>query len=173
MDISQKEHASPTGHRNTDPLVQWLSEAFTDLEILGQVVVDHYWYLLREGRKGRKYQDMGGIGLRLRRRTNGSFSMEWYHMGYLGKTKKSVEGAYIRKGRSPGYSVETFLRKEPEWLKEIVREVESVLMVIRERQAILIQLRSKSASYVRTLEGNKTYGSDLLKTFRSQLGIQS
>ena len=172
MDSSQKDKATLTGHRNTDPLIQWISEAFADLEILGQVVVDHYWFLLREGRKGRKYQDMGGIGLRLRRRTNGSFSMEWYHLGYLGKTKKSVEGAYIRKGRSASYSVEPFLRKQPEWLKDIVREVESVLMVIRERQAHLIALRSKTATYVRTLEGNKTYGSDLLKAFRSQFGIQ-
>ena len=173
MDISQNDSLPLTGHRNTDPLVQWLSEAFTDLEILGQVVVDHYWFLLREGRKGRKTGDMGGIGLRLRRRTNGSFSMEWYHMAYLGKTKRSIEGAYIRKGRSSAYSVELFLRKEPEWVKEIVREVESVLIEIRERQAILIQLRTKAATYVRSLEGNNASGGSLLKSFRSQIGLLS
>ena len=40
MDSSQKDKATLTGHRNTDPLIQWISEAFADLEILGQVVVD-------------------------------------------------------------------------------------------------------------------------------------
>jgi hypothetical protein len=168
MHVSSEKKSVSVDHKDPTVTVVWLSGAFEDLESLGQEVVDRYWQLLREARKGRAHQNIGSIGLRLRRRTNGAFSLEWYHMAYLGNTKRSIEGAYIRKGRAHHYSVDVFLRKEPDWLKVIVRDVEEALAIIRERQAFLIKMRSNLASYIGAIEGTKTCGSAMLETFRSR-----
>lgn len=154
-------------HRDISPMLAWLSGAFADLEYQGQCAVDHYWTRLREGRVGRYKNDLGTVGLRLRRRSNGAFSLEWYLMTYLGKTKRPIAGEYIRKGRSHKYNLDPLLKHQPEWLKIIVRDVEEILCEIRRRQAMLIKLRNPLATYVRELEGKKVYGSSVVQNYRA------
>jgi MobI protein len=153
-------------HRDVTPIIEWVSGAFADLEYQGQSVVDLYWKRLKEGRNGRYRHELGTIGLRIRRRSNGAFSLQWYHMAYLGNTKRSIEGTYIRKGRSHQYNLDQVLKNQPEWLKVIVREIEAVLSEIRRRQAILMKLRNPLATYIREVEGKRVYASMMLEKYR-------
>ena len=154
-------------HRDITPIIEWISGAFADLEYQGQSMVDLYWKRLREGRVGRYRNELGTVGLRMRRRANGAFSIQWYHMAYLGNSRRSIEGTYIRKGRSHQYNLDSVLKNQPEWVKVIVREIEAVLSEIRKRQALLMKFRNPLAAYLREVEGQRVFASTMLENYRS------
>lgn len=146
----------------TEPLFDWLSDCFEALRSEGQVVVDDYWRRLRAGRRGRSGTPRASLGLRLRSRDNGAFSLEWYEMGVMGRTRKPIARRHIAKGRSHRYSLRSLLRGQPEWLAGLVEETEDVLADIRKRQAVLIKLRGAAVAYRAEASGKALTGRDLL-----------
>jgi hypothetical protein len=89
---------TPADQAGTEPLFAWLSERFEALRSEGQVVVDDYWRRMRAGRSGRSGSRRVSLGVRLRSRENGAFSLEWYEMGVLGQTRKPIAKRHIAKG---------------------------------------------------------------------------
>ena len=138
-------------HSNTEPLIAWLSGAYADLQAQAQALVDDYWHRLREGQKGRRSNDRGNLGLRLRARPNGGFSLEWYRMGQLRVLGRDISADYIRKGQSHQYSRASLLKGQPTWLTPIVLEVEEVLSEIRKKAAWLGKIRLLVIHYRREL----------------------
>ena len=153
-------------HRDTSHLVAWLSGSFADLEYEGQAIVDDYWQRFSSGRKGRKHSEQGSLGLRLRARDSGAFSLEWYELGVLGKSRKPIAASHIRKGRTASYGMKALLNRQPSWVCEIVQEVEEVLAEIRKRQALLIKLRFAVRAYTAEVTGDRQTGTRMIAAYR-------
>jgi len=146
---------SKTNPQNTVPghLCKWVAERLDELQTEAKLIVDDYWHRLKQGRKGRRQADRGRFGVRLRPRDTGAFSVEWYEMGALGGTKKPIAKRHIAKGRGHCYPLDKMLKGEPEWIVELVREVEDSLAEIRKRQALLVAIRDALAAYESEVTG--------------------
>jgi hypothetical protein len=160
---------TPADPAGTEPLFAWLSERFEALRSEGQVVVDDYWRRMRAGRSGRTGSRRVSLGVRLRSRENGAFSLEWYEMGVLGQTRKPIAKRYIAKGRSHRYSLRSLLRGQPEWLAGLVEETEDVLADLRKRQMLLMKIRDAVVAYVGEEQGKALSGTELLGAYRQGL----
>lgn len=145
-------------HTDTDALVLWLSGSFADLETRAQGHVDEYWSRFKNGRTAKQPKERGSLGLRLRTRVNGSFSIEWYETTYLGKSSRSIAKNHIRKGRSHRYALKAIMASQPSWMIEIITETEDVLAEIRRRQALLVKIRQAVTNYAREVGGIKPRG---------------
>lgn len=150
-------------HTDIQPLIAWLSCAFADLQAQTQAMVDDYWRRLDDGQKGRKGLDRATLGLRIRARENGSFSIEWYRMGHLRRSRRDVTADYIRKGFGYRYSEASLLRNQPQWLHPIVRELEDSLSVCRQRNALLGKMRLSVVHYQRSIQPNPLSRSKLYR----------
>lgn len=126
-------------------------------------MVDDYWRRLDDGQKGRKGLDRATLGLRIRARENGSFSIEWYRMGHLRRSRRDVTADYIRKGFGYRYSEASLLRNQPQWLHPIVRELEDSLSVCRQRNALLGKMRLSVVHYQRSIQPNPLSRSKLYR----------
>lgn len=144
----------------------WLSAQFDALRAEGQLVVDDYWNRLKAGRTGRKPYERGTLGLRLRSRDSGAFSIEWYEMGSLGRDRKPVAKRHIAKGNSHRYPVRQVLRGQPDWLSSLVEETEDVLTELRKRQALLVKVRDALVAYQSEITGKTLAATDVLANFR-------
>ena len=73
---------------------------------------------------GKIFEDYerGTLGLRLRSRESGAFSLEWYEMGALGRDRIPVAKRHIAKGPSSHYPLRQALRDQPAWLSPLVEE---------------------------------------------------
>jgi hypothetical protein len=136
-------------HADTQPMIAWLSGAYADLEGQAQAVVDDYWRRLQLGQLGRKGLDRGNLGLRLRSRENGAFSLEWYRMGHLRRSGRDVSAEYIRRGNQLGYARRLLLRGQPSWLEPIALETEEALVDIRRKIAMIGKIRFAVVQYER------------------------
>ena len=145
--ITQRDHA------DTQALFNWVTGSFLELESMAQSQVDGYWEQLRAGRIGRKLKERGTLGLRLRSRANGSFSVEWYECGFLGNSNKPIARKHIRKGKNNRYPIKSLMQGQPEWLLSIVSETEFLLAEIRKRQALLVNIRDAGTIYAKAVEG--------------------
>lgn len=139
-------------HSDTQPLIAWLSGAYADLQAQSQSLVDDYWRRLRAGQAGRKGMDRASLGLRLRARENGAFSIEWYRMGRLRRSGRDITADYIRKGSGHRYPESSLLRNQPQWLGPIVRELEDSLCLCRQKNELLGKIRASVIHYQRNLE---------------------
>lgn len=157
---------TPADLAGTEPLFTWLSEHFEALRSEGQVVVDDYWRRMRAGRSGRTGSRRVSLGVRLRSRENGAFSLEWYEMGVLGQTRKPIAKRHIAKGRSHRYSLRSLLRGQPEWLAGLVEETEDVLADLRKRQMLLMKIRDAVVAYASGISGQTLSGTGLLSGYR-------
>lgn len=140
-------------HTDTEALVVWLSGSFADLEGKAQRVVDDYWLNFKEGRRSRRTRERGSLGLRVRSRMNGSFTVEWYETSYLGKTGRPIAVTHYRKGRNNGYPVRTLIAGQPVWMSEMITNTESALTDIRRRQALLVKIRQAVTTYANEVGG--------------------
>jgi MobI protein len=136
-------------HTDTQILLAWIAGSFLDLESRAQDQVDSYWEDLKSGRDGRKPKDRGNLGLRLRSRANGSFSVEWYKCGFLGNSNRSIARGHIRKGRNNRYPMRSVMNGQPDWLISLISETEDVLSEIRKRQALLVRIRNAASLYTK------------------------
>ena len=152
--------------RDIDGIIVWLSTRFQQLEEEGREVVDEYWRLLRIIQKGRSFWPRMTLGLRIRTRANGTFSLEWYGMGVIGRDKRPVERIHIAKGRRHGYSIKSLLRRQPTWVAPLVLETETLLADIRCRLDQLIKIRDALGDYARKTGESKVTPSKLLENYR-------
>lgn len=143
-------------HTDTQVLLTWITGSFLDLESRAQDQVDSYWEELKSGRNGRKPKDRGNLGLRLRSRANGSFSVEWYKCGFLGNSNKSIARGHIRKGRNNRYPIRSVINGQPDWLLSLISETEDVLSEIRKRQALLVRIRNAASLYTKHVGDRST-----------------
>lgn len=130
-------------------MIAWLSGAYADLQAQAQSVVDDYWRRLQLGQIGRKGLDRGNLGLRLRSRENGAFSLEWYRMGHLRRAGRDVSAEYIRRGNHLGYARRFLLRGQPAWIEPIALETEEALIEIRRKIAMIGKIRFAVVQYER------------------------
>jgi hypothetical protein len=144
-----------TSPQNTVPshLCEWVAERLNELQAEAKLLVDDYWHRLKQGRKGRSQPARGKLGVRLRPRDTGAFSIEWYEMGALGGTKKPIAKRHIAKGRGHRHPLDQTLRNEPEWVAELVNEAEDSFAEIRKRQALLVAIRDALAAYESEVTG--------------------
>ena len=149
-----------------DAVYPWLSAQFDALRAEGQLVVDDYWNRLKAGRTGRKPYERGTLGLRLRSRDSGAFSIEWYEMGALGRERRPVAKRHIAKGQSHRYPIRQVLQGQPDWLSALVEETEEVLAELRKRQALLVKVRDALVAYQSEITGKTLAASDVLANFR-------
>lgn len=174
MNKIQKLFPSTTNFIGTPiEISSWVAAALLDLQTETQVLVDDYWARLKDGRKIRKLNEQGSIGLRSRPRDTGGFSIEWYEMGVIkpGGLTKFVAKKQYAKGRGFRYSLEKPLAKQPDWVSDLVRELEDEFERIRKRQAMLIKIRDCLITYHIETTGERTsaskfiaQGSQYLKT---------
>jgi len=139
---------------------------FDGLQAEGQVVVDDYWNRLKAGRTGRKPYERGTLGLRLRSRDSGAFSIEWYEMGALGRERKPVAKRHIAKGQSHRYPLRQLLQGQPDWLSPLVEETEDVLAELRKRQGLLIKIRDAVVAYESEITGKALTATGILSGYR-------
>lgn len=132
-------------------MIAWLSGAYADLQAHSQALVDEYWHRLKEGQKGRKGRDRATLGLRLRPRENGSFSIEWYRMGHLRREGRDITADYIRKGYGHRYSETFLLRDQPLWVEPLVVEFEELLSACRHKTEMLGKIRASVVHYQRNI----------------------
>lgn len=126
----------------------WLATSLRELQDEAQLLVDDYWRRLKEGRTHQKRYAQGSVGVRLRARETGGFSIEWYEMGRLGGSGRFVAKKQFSKGRrSHRYALDQALKNEPDWIAELVRETEEVFADIRKRQALLVRIRDSLIAY--------------------------
>jgi len=144
----------------------WLSAQFDALQAEGQLVVDDYWNRLKAGRMGKKPYERGTLGLRLRSRDSGAFSIEWYEMGSLGRDRKPVAKRHIAKGQSHRYPLRQVLQGQPDWLSPLVEETEDVLAELRKRQALLIKIRDAVVAYESEITGKALTATGILSGYR-------
>lgn len=140
-------------HSDITPLITWLSGAYADLESQAQFQVDGYWNHLKQGQQGKKGMHRGTLGLRLRSRPNGSFSVEWYRIGRRHLAGRDVSAQYIRKGRGFRYSTHALFQGQPDWLQAIAESVEERLAEIRKRSLHIGKIRLAVLQYQRAIGG--------------------
>ncbi len=155
--------ASPS---DIDGIIEWLSSRFQQLEDEGREVVDEYWRLLRVIQRGRSFWPRMTLGLRIRTRANGTFSLEWYGMGVMGRDQRPVERIHIAKGRRHSYSMKALLRRQPSWVAPLVLETETLLADIRCRLDQLIKIRDALGMYARKTGESEVSPSKLLEKHR-------
>lgn len=153
----------------TDPLIPievrtWIGESLAALQAEAQILVDDYWAQLKDKRTGKKAYEIGKIGVRLRPRETGSFSIEWFRMGKLGNGK-GIATRGFRKGRAHMYPVDQMLTHEPEWLGELVRSSEQVFSEIRKKQMLLAEIRNALAEYASHVSGKPVTAAMLVGEF--------
>ena len=153
-------------YMDTTAVVGWLSAGFSGLEFEGQIVVDEYWKRFKAMQKGRSASQRASLGVRVRTRRNGAFSLEWYVMGVIGKNRKPVEKQHIPKGQANRYSIDLLLAAQPNWIGRLVEETEELLAEIRLRQSLLIDIRNSVGAYTAEFSGQRQTGSQLLEHFR-------
>ncbi len=144
----------------------WLSTQFDALQAEGQLVVDDYWNRLKAGRVNKKPYERGTLGLRLRSRDSGAFSIEWYEMGALGRERKPVAKRHIAKGQSHRYPIRQLLQGQPDWLSALVEETEDVLAELRKRQALLMKIRDAVVVYESEITGKALTATGVLAGYR-------
>ena len=154
-------------HRDIQPMIAWLSGAYADLQVQAQALVDDYWRRMKEEQKGRTGIDRGSLGLRLRARDNGAFSLEWYRMGHLRRSGRDISAEYIRRGQGPGYCKQTLLRGQPAWIENIVSDVEDALVEYRRRNAMIGKIRFAVVQYERKVTENKATQSPASRTTKT------
>lgn len=156
----------PSEDKAIDPLLAWLTDHFHDLADEGQAIVNTYWKGLRALEDSKPYQARATLGLRMRLRENLAFSLEWYLMGTLGRSKKPVARAHISKGRNQDtYSLKALMRRQPVWLTDYVEDIETKLTHIRMRQSRLIRIRDALGDFVKMETGACPTGSQLMTQY--------
>ena len=135
------------------PVCKWVATHLNDLQTEAKLLVDDYWVRLKQGRGGQKGHARGKLGVRLRARDTGAFSIEWYEMGILGGTGRSIARKQLNKGRAHRYMLELPLRSEPEWVVNLVQEAEDAFAEIRKRQALLVEIRDALVAYESEVSG--------------------
>lgn len=148
-------------------LIEWLSNDFATLADEGALIVDRYWIGLRQLERGRLSYQRVTLGLRQRLRANGAFSLEWFLMGPLGKSKRQVARVHLSKARhQTGYSLKVLMRRQPPFLTDHVEAIEAELVQIRVRQERLIRLRDALGAYLKLDGGAAMTGSRLIEAYR-------
>jgi len=135
------------------PVCKWVATRLNDLQTEAKLLVDDYWARLKQGRAGQKRYARGKLGVRLRARDTGAFSIEWYEMGVLGGTGRSIARKQLNKGRAHRYALDQTLKSEPEWIANLVQEAEDTFAEIRKRQALLVEIRDALVSYESKVSG--------------------
>lgn len=154
-------------HDDPECLIAWLSETFSRLADEGSRIVDDYWRELRVLENHQPFYRRATLGLRLRLRDNGSFSLEWYGMGSLGKDRRPIARVHIAKSRTQTvYSLKSLMRRQPAWLSDLVESTESELGEIRLKQMRLIRIRDALGDYLRIEGGRNVTGGRLIEAFR-------
>lgn len=161
-EFARRQQSTP----GLETVYPWLSAQFDALQAEGQLVVDDYWNRLKAGRTGRKPYERGTLGLRLRSRDSGAFSIEWYEMGSLGRDRKPVAKRHIAKGQSHRYPLRQVLQGQPDWLSALVEETEDVLAELRKRQALLMKIRDAVVAYESEITGNALTATGVLAGYR-------
>ena len=152
-----------------EPLLAWLTDHFHELADAGHLIVNRYWKGLRELENGHPYQPRATLGLRMRLRENLAVSLEWYLMGTLGRTKKSIARVHITKGRNQdAYSLKVLMRRQPVWIADFVETIEKDLTQIRMRQTRLIRIRDALGEFLKIESGSSPTGSQLMAHYLSR-----
>ena len=151
---AEPEHPLMTG---TEPTYVWLAERLDKLRTEAQFLVNDYWARLKAGREGQKPHARGSLGVRLKPRETGAFSIEWYEMGVIrvhGQQRSIARKTYAR-GRSYEYPLKKMLNGEPEWVANLVTEVEKAFAEIRKQMALLINIRDALVAYDKEVRGTR------------------
>lgn len=146
-------------HKDTQPVIVWLSGAYSDLQVQAQALVDDYWRRMKELQKGRKGSDRSSLGLRLRARENGAFSLEWYRTGPYRLSGRDISAEYIRRGQSLSYCRQALLRGQPSWVEPLVDDFEPALAEFRLRIAMVGKIRFAVVQYEKKLAEHLLKGS--------------
>jgi hypothetical protein len=136
------------------PVCEWVATRLNHLQTEAKLLVDDYWVRLKQGRSGQKRYARGKLGVRLRARDTGAFSIEWYEMGVLGGTGRSIARKQLNKGRAHRYALDQPLKSEPEWIANLVQEAEDAFAEIRKRQALLVEIRDALVAYESEISGS-------------------
>ena len=148
-------------------LIDWLSECFADLAEAGQITVEAYWQELRTLGRHQPYYQKVTLGVRLRLRPNGNFSLEWFLMTRPGTTPRPVTTLHVPKGRQhTHYPVKRLMRRQPPCLWPLVEKTEAALGEIRLRQARLVRLRDALGDYLKLDGGPSITGGRLIEAYR-------
>lgn len=166
MDSHHAEWDPASEKSPIDPLLAWLTDHFHDLADEGQAIVTRYWKGLRALEDAHPYQMRSTLGLRMRLRDNLAISLEWYLMGTLGRTQRSIARVHITKGRKQDtYSLKTLMRRQPVWLADFVEEIETDLTRIRIRQSRLIRIRDALGEFIKVEKGPGATGSKIMTQY--------
>ncbi|MBP1151348.1 MULTISPECIES: conjugative transfer protein MobI(A/C) [unclassified Methylocaldum] len=155
MQETNRTAAEPPVVTGTEPAYVWLAERFDALRREAKFLVDDYWARLKDGRVGQKLHARGSLGVRLKTRDTGAFSIEWYEMGVMrldGQRRSIARKTYAR-GRSYQYPLDRMLNGEPEWVAELVTEVETAFAEIRKQMDLLIGIRDALVAYDKQVRG--------------------
>lgn len=90
---------------------------------------DNYW----AGNSRVDWKDRSVLGVRARRRGNGSFEIQWFY-NLWGKTREGESvplSQYIRQSKNGGYTKHALLKHARDWEADVVLDVEARLAPIR------------------------------------------
>lgn len=166
--------AEPPVITGAESIYAWLAERFDALNREAKFLVDDYWARLKEGRAGKKLYARGSLGVRLKTRETGAFTVEWYEMGILrvdGQRRSIARKTYAR-GRSYKYPLERMLGGEPEWVAELVTEVENAFADIRRQVDLLIGIRDAVVAYDKLTRGARFTALDAMQAARQKLNTK-
>ena len=154
-----------------NPLLTWLSQAFEEIESEGLEIVDSYWRDLRLEGKNQPYYPKVTLGLRIRRRQGGSFSLEWFGIGTLATKRRYIAKHHIPKGKAETYSIKRLMRGQPNWIMPLVEDTEYRLTQIRRRHVQLSKIREALAGwYSHSLE-KPLRGREMIDEYRMLIGF--
>lgn len=132
-----------------DDFLAWIAAKVDLLHTEARVLVDDYWRRLQAKQKQQQAGEKTRIGVRVRRRESClSFSIEWFRMAIIrenGKAKPIAQ--YLKKGSGYRYPLARYLNNEPEWVCELVEELETEFADMRKQLDLLGKIRDSVQNY--------------------------
>lgn len=110
---------------------------------------DYYWEANESAREDGIAEELSFVGTRVRI-LNGSLQMEWFR----NRTRpdqgegKQVFSTHLKKGKGFRYS-DALFKKEPEWARKAIAQVENRYELLRRRAAILSAIKKNLRDYER------------------------
>ena len=126
----------------------WIAAKVEHLHTEARVLVDDYWLRLQAKQK-QQPGEKARIGVRVRRRESClSFSIEWFRMAMIRENGKAKPIAhYLKKGSGYRYPLARYLNNEPEWVCELVEELETEFADMRKQLDLLGKIRDSLQNY--------------------------
>lgn len=147
--MQNSPHDKHSAIMTEEDFLAWIAAKVDLLHAEARVLVDDYWRRLHTKQKQQPSGEKARIGVRVRRRESClSFSIEWFRMAMIRENGKAKPIAhYLKKGSGYRYPLARYLNKEPEWVCELVEELETEFADIRKQLDLLGKIRDSVQNY--------------------------